>query len=220
GEGGGTSEAVALLEAAMEQASRVGDRAGHALARVNLGCFLLDAGRAAEAREHLEGTVRMGRQLGMRILEGVALGELGRALVALGAREAARTRLSESISILERVSRWHALRFTAHLASVQAALGELAAARDGFASLEVTPELRDDTVLRELSSLLRASLDLAEAARAAPGSEAGVKCLEEARRRVERARGAPAEAASSDLREALRLLGRNVLEAQGDTAQA
>jgi hypothetical protein len=37
---------------------------------------------------------------------------------------------------------------------------------------------------------------------------------------VERARGAPAEAASSDLREALRVLGRNVLHAQGDTAQA
>lgn len=220
GEGGGTSEAVALLEEAMEKASRVGDRAGHALARVNLGCFLLDAGRAAEAREHLEGAVRMGRQLGMRILEGVALGELGRALVALGVLEASRARLSESISILERVSRWHALRFTAHLASVQAALGELVAARDGFASLEVTPELRDDAVLRELSSLLRASLDLAEAARSAPGGEAGMKCLAEARRRVERARGAPAEAASSDLREALRVLGRNVLAAQGDTAQA
>ncbi|HZI07448.1 MAG TPA: cyclase, partial [Archangium sp.] len=220
GEGGGTAEAVSLLEEAMEKASRVGDRAGHALARVNLGCFLLDAGRAAEAREHLEGAVRMGRQLGMRILEGVALGELGRALVALGALEGARACLSESISILDRVSRWHALRFTAHLASVQAALGELAAARDGFASLEVTPELRDDTVLRELSSLLRASLDLAEAARSAPGSEAGMKCLSEARRRVEQARGAPAEAASSDLREALRLLGRSVLSAYGDTAQA
>ncbi|HYO51394.1 ATP-binding protein [Archangium sp.] len=220
GEGGGTLEAVALLEEAMEKASRVGDRAGQALARVNLGCFLLDAGRAAEAREHLEAAVRMGRQLGMRILEGAALGELGRALVALGALEAARTRLSESVSILDRVSRWHALRFTAHLASVQATLGELAAAREGFASLEVTPELRDDTVLRELSSLLRASLDLAEAEKATPGSESGMRALVEARRRVERARGAPAEAASSDLREALRVLGRRVLGAEGGTAQA
>ncbi|WP_233261325.1 adenylate/guanylate cyclase domain-containing protein [Vitiosangium sp. GDMCC 1.1324] len=220
GESGGTAEAVVLLEEAMEKASRVGDRAGHALARVNLGCFLLDAGRAAEAREHLEATVCMGRQLGMRILEGVARGELGRALVALGALGSARTCLGESISILDRVSRWHALRFTAHLASVQAALGELTAAREGFASLEVSPEISGDTVLRELSSLLRASLDLAEAAKATPGSEAELLSLSQARRRVERARSAPAEAASSDLREALRVLGRGVLGAGGDTAQA
>lgn len=219
GESGGTAEAVTLLEEALEKASRVGDRAGKALARVNLGCFLLDAGRAAEAREHLEATVHLGRQLGMRILEGVARGELGRALVALGALEAARTCLSQSISLLERVSRWHALRFTAHLASVQAALGDFTAAREGFASLEVTPELAGDTVLRELSSLLRASLDLAEAVRAAPGSEAQQRALAEARRRVERAREAPAEAASSDLREALRVLGRRVVNV-GDTAQA
>ncbi|WNG41765.1 AAA family ATPase [Archangium violaceum] len=220
GEGGSTAEAVALLEEAMEKASRVGDRAGQALARVNLGCFLLDAGRAAEAREHLEATVRMGQQLGMRILEGVARGELGRALVALGALAAARTCLAEAISLLDRVSRWHALRFTVHLASVQAALGELPAAREGFASLEVTPELAGDAVLRELSSLLRASLDLAEAARATPGGEAEQRALEEARRRVERARSAPAEAASSDLREALRVLEQRVSGARGGTAQA
>ncbi|MGZ3458646.1 MAG: ATP-binding protein [Archangium sp.] len=220
GEGGGTAEAVLLLEEAMEKASRVGDRAGQALARVNLGCFLLDAGRAAEAREHLEAAVRMGRQLGMRLLEGVAQGELGRAQVALEALEAARACLAESISVLERVSRWHALRFTAHLASVQAALGDLAASREGFASLEVTPELRDDTVLRELSSLLRASLDLAEASRAPPGSEEERRSLAEARRRVARAGSAPAQAASSDLREALRVLGRSVLGAGGATSQA
>jgi hypothetical protein len=117
------------------------------------------------------------------------------------------------------VSRWHALRFTAHLASVQAVLGDFTAAREGFASLEVTPELAGDAVLRELSSLLRASLDLAEAERAAPGGEVQLRAFAEARRRVERARAAPAEAASSDLREALRVLGRRVLSV-GDTAQA
>jgi predicted ATPase/class 3 adenylate cyclase len=215
GESGSTAEAVALLGEAMEKASRVGDRSGHALARVNLGCFLLDTGRAAEAREHLEAARRMGRQLGMRILEGVALGELGRALVALGAVEAAHTCLAESVSLLAPVSRWHALRFTAHLTAVQAALGRLATAREGFESLEATPELREDPVLSELTSLLRASLDLAEAVRDSLESERGMRALESARRRVARARSAPAEAASSDLREALRVMDRSVLAVTG-----
>jgi predicted ATPase/class 3 adenylate cyclase len=209
GESGSTAEAVALLDEALDKASRVGDRAGQALARVNLGCFLLDAGRAAEAREHLESAVRIGRQLGMRMLEGVALGELGRALVALRVMEAARACLTESISILERVSRWHALRFTAHLASVRAVLGDLVGAREDFDALEAAPELQGDAVLRELSSLLRASLDLAEAEWASPGSDEGRRALAEARRRVARARSAPPEAASSDLREALRELDRS-----------
>ncbi|HEX8440920.1 ATP-binding protein [Archangium sp.] len=220
GEAGSTAEAVTLLEDALEKALRVGDRAGHALARVNLGCFLLDAGRAVEAREHLEATVHMGRQLGMRILEGVARGELGRALVALGALESARSRLSESVSLLAQVSRWHALRFTAHLAAVQGALGALAASREGFDSLEAAPELRDDPVLRELTSLLRASLELAEAVRLSPASGAGRRALESARERVARARSAPAEAASSDLREALRVLDQGVLAVGGGTSRA
>jgi len=211
GEQGNTAEAVALLEEAMEKASRVGDRSGHALARVNLGCFLLDAGRAADAREHLGEAVLMGRQLGMRLVEGVALGERGRALVALGAPEAARASLTEAISLLERVSRWHALRFTAHLSAVQAALGDLEASRRGFAALAKTPELQDDVVLRELTSLLRVALDLQEARRA-PGSEQGRLALLAARMRLQSARNAPVEAASSDLREALRLFDRRVLE--------
>jgi predicted ATPase/class 3 adenylate cyclase len=215
GEAGNTAEAAALLGEALEKSARVGDRSGHALARVNLGCFLLDAGRAAEAREHLEATMRMGRQLGMRILEGVALGELGRALVALGATEAAHTCLAEAVSLLGQVSRWHALRFTAHSAAVQAALGHLPEAREGFALLEVAPELREDPVLGELTSLLRASLDLAEAVKASLASEEGMQALESARRRVARARGAPAEAASSDLREALRVMERSVLAVTG-----
>jgi tetratricopeptide (TPR) repeat protein len=198
----------------------VGDRSGQALARVNLGCCLLDVGRAAEAREHLEDTVRMGRQLGMRLLEGVSLGELGRALVALGALEAARARLSESVAVLARVSRWHALRFTTHLAAVHAALGELTVAREGFDSLEATPELRDDPVLRELASLQRASLELAEVMRAPLGSGEATRALESARLRVERARNAPAEAASSDLREALRVLGRSVQTLGAGASQA
>ena len=220
GEGGGTAEAVHLLEEALEKASRVGDLAGQTLARVNLGCFLLDAGRVVEAREHLEATVRMGRRLGMRILEGVSLGELGRALVALGSLEAARACLSESVAVLARVSRWHALRFTTHLAAVRGALGDLPAAREGFDSLEATPELRDDPMLRELTSLLRASLELAEVSRASPGSEEARRALESARRRVERARNAPAEAASSDLREALRVLERCVLTQGGCSSRA
>jgi tetratricopeptide (TPR) repeat protein len=211
---------VHLLEEALEKASRVGDLAGQTLARVNLGCFLLDAGRVVEAREHLEATVRMGRRLGMRILEGVSLGELGRALVALGSLEAARACLSESVAVLARVSRWHALRFTTHLAAVRGALGDLPAAREGFDSLEATPELRDDPMLRELTSLLRASLELAEVSRASPGSEEARRALESARRRVERARNAPAEAASSDLREALRVLERCVLTQGGCSSRA
>ena len=75
-------------------------------------------------------------------------------------------------------------------------------------------------MLRELTSLLRASLELAEASRAAPGSEVSTRALESARRRVERARNAPAEAASSDLREALRVLERSVQTLGGGSSQA
>lgn len=211
GEAGSTGEAVALLEEAMEKASRVGDRSGHALSRVNLGCFLLDAGRASEAREHLEEAVRMGQHLGMRMLEGVALGERGRAQMALGALTGARVSLSAAIGLLEQVSRWHALRFTAHLSAVRAALGDLNGARDGLAVLESLGELREDAVLRELTALVRAGTDLAEA-RSAPGSEQSRRALALARMRLARARNAPAEAASSDLREALRSFERGVLE--------
>ncbi len=217
GEQGNTAEAVTLLEEAMEKAARVGDRSGHALARVNLGCFLLAAGRAAEAREHLGEAVMMGRQLGMRLVEGVAMGERGRALVALGALEAARVNLSEAIGLLDRVSRWHALRFTAHLSSVQAALGDLESSRRGFAALAKTPELQEDVVLRELTSLLHVSMDLQEARRS-PGSERGRKALIEAQSRLHSARNAPVEAASSDLREALRFFDRRVLEMEGASA--
>ncbi|WNG22552.1 ATP-binding protein [Cystobacter fuscus] len=219
GEHGRTEEAVALLEEALEKAARVGDRSGQALALVNLGCFLLDAGRAAEAREQLGEAVRMGRQLGMRLVEGVALGEQGRALVALGALPAARVSLEDAVGLLARVSRWHSLRFSAHLAAVQATQGHLVAARQGFSALAQAPELQDDLVLRELTSVLHVAVDLAEAG-SAPHTEQGQRALMAARHRLMSARHAPAEAASSDLREALRLFDQRVLELEGGVLRA
>ncbi|MET0403143.1 MAG: adenylate/guanylate cyclase domain-containing protein [Cystobacter sp.] len=219
GEQGRTAEAVGLLEDAMEKAARVGDRSGHALARVNLGCFLLDSGRAAEARDQLSEAVRMGRQLGMRLVEGVALGEHGRALMALGTLSAARGSLEAAVGLLSRVSRWHALRFSAHLSAVQAALGNLVSARQGFAALAQAPELQKDLVLRELTEVLHVAVDLEEAG-SAPSSEQGQRALMSARQRLSSARNAPAEAASSDLREALRLFDRRVLEVEGGTLRA
>jgi predicted ATPase len=206
GEAGRTEEAMDLLEEAMGQAIAAGHRAGHAFARLNLGCFLLDADRAMEAREHLESVVQMGRQLGMRLVEGCAQGELGRASLATGDMEAAQGSLTGAMELLAEVSRWNWLRFSAHLAAVQAARGDLAAARKGFAELEVAPELREDPILRELASLLRTSLSLAEARAAPPGSEEAERGRREVRERLERARGAPPSAASSDLRGWLRLL--------------
>nr|WP_246357176.1 adenylate/guanylate cyclase domain-containing protein [Pyxidicoccus fallax] len=206
GEAGRTREALALLEEAMTRAASVGDRAGHALARLNLGCFLLEEGRAREAREHLLAAGRMGRQLGQRLLEGTALGELGRAELALGAMEQAWARLSEAVSGLGRVSRIQALRFAVHRAAVEAFLGDPSAAEASFVVLEGAPELRDDLVLRELASLLRAAVDVADA-RGLPADDPRARqARESARRRLERARMAPVEAASSDLRGALRFL--------------
>jgi tetratricopeptide (TPR) repeat protein len=206
GEAGRTREALALLEEAMTRAASVGDRAGHALARLNLGCFLLEEGRALDAREHLLAAGRMGRQLGQRLLEGTALGELGRAEAALGMMEEAWARLSEAVSGLGRVSRGQALRFAIHRAAVEAFLGDPAAAEASFVVLEGTPELHDDPVLRELAALLRGAVDVADA-RASPGDAARVRQARQAvRLRMERARCAPAESASSDLRGALRFL--------------
>ncbi|MFP2903346.1 cyclase, partial [Corallococcus sp. 4LFB] len=79
GEAGDAGEAVMLLGEALGRALSVEDRAGQALARLNLGCYLMDAGGVAEACEHLESAVRLSRLLGQRLLEGTALGELGRA---------------------------------------------------------------------------------------------------------------------------------------------
>lgn len=206
GESGRTREALALLEEAMTRAASVGDRAGHALARLNLGCFLLEEGRPLDAREHLLAAGRMGRQLGQRLLEGTALGELGRAEAALGSLEEAWTRLSEAVSGLGRVSRGQALRFAVHRAAVEAFLGDPAAAEASFVVLEGAPEFQADPVLRELASLLRGAVDVADA-RATPESPERVRqARESVRQRMERARYAPAEAASSDLRGALRFL--------------
>nr|WP_240359724.1 adenylate/guanylate cyclase domain-containing protein [Pyxidicoccus trucidator] len=206
GEAGRTREALALLEDAMTRSASVGDRVGHALARLNLGCFLLEEGRSLEAREHLLSAGRMGRQLGQRLLEGTALGELGRAELALGAMEAAWARLSEAVSGLGRVSRGQALRFAIHRAAVEAFLGDPAAAEASFVVLEGAMELRDDPVLRELGALLRAAVDVADARALPEGRERARQLREAARRRMDRARRAPAEAASSDLRGALRFL--------------
>jgi predicted ATPase/class 3 adenylate cyclase len=205
GELGRMGEAVALLEEALSKSTQVGDRFRHATARVNLGCLLLEENRAAEAVEHLEAAVPIGRQFGSRMVEACARGELGRAYLALGVPEKAQAHLREAIASLSEVSRWNMLRFSAHLAAVHAALGQIAVAQEGFASLEAAPELREDPVLRELVSLLRAAVELA-VARSAGASGEAEPAVAAARQRLERARQAPSAAASSDLRSSLRLL--------------
>jgi predicted ATPase/class 3 adenylate cyclase len=199
GESGQTAEAVGFLEEAIAKAMGTGNRTGQAIARLNLGCSLIDADRPTEACEHLNAVVEMGRQLGMRIVEGCGQGELGRAYLAAGAMDVARAHLTSATSILTHVSRWHALRLSLHLAAVQASQEELAEARGGFSELRAAPEIHDDVVLRELASLLQATVELAEA-RAAPGTAEAERCKEEVRRRLERARRVPPEGASSDLR--------------------
>jgi predicted ATPase/class 3 adenylate cyclase len=205
GELGRMSEAVALLEEALSKSTHVGNRFSHAIAQVNIGCLLLEESRAAEAVEHLEAAVPIGRQLGSRILEACARGELGRAYLALGVPEKAQAHLSEAIATLSEVSRWHMLRFSAHLTAVHAALGQLEMAQDGLLSLETAPELREDPVLGELVSLLRAAVDLSMA-RSEAASDQVEQYVAAARQRLERARQAPPTAASSDLRSSLRLL--------------
>ncbi|RKH67522.1 cyclase [Corallococcus sp. AB049A] len=206
GEAGDGGEAVMLLGEALGRALSVEDRAGQALARLNLGCYLMDAGGIADACEHLESAVRLSRLLGQRLLEGTALGELGRACLARGDWKQASTALTEAISILGRASRWQSLRFIAHRAALDAARGDLKAAREGFGLLDASPELREDPALLQLVDLLRAALDLAEAdAAPSPGAE-GDEARARARRRIEAARNAPRETSSSDIRGALRFL--------------
>jgi len=208
GETGRLREAKALVEEAMTRAASVGDRAGHTLARLHLGCFLLEEGQAVEAREHLTAAVRMGRQLGVRLLEGTAMGELGRAELALGDLAEARHWLAEAISVLEGVARWHALRFAAHRAAVDATLGDVSAALASFTALEEAPELRKDPMLRELTTLLRAAADIALAEVDAVGGEQGRRARESARRYVEAFHSLPNKVFSSDVRGALRFLER------------
>jgi predicted ATPase/class 3 adenylate cyclase len=210
GEAGGSAEALALLQEAADKSTGAGYRAGHAVARLNTGCFLLEEDRAEEASGHLEEAVLIGRQLGMRLVEGVALGELGRASLVAGAPQVARAHLADAITLLAQVSRWHLLRFSAHAVAVHAVLGEVGAARERLTALEAAPELQEDPVLRELTSLQAVWLHLVEARAAPAGSEAARQALQSVRQRLERARHPPAAAASSDLRGALRLLERNL----------
>jgi predicted ATPase/class 3 adenylate cyclase len=206
--GASTAEAAACLEEGMTRALSAGFQVGHVAARLNLGCLLLGMDRAEEAYEHLEAADQMGRQLGLRLLEGAARGELGRASLALGAGESARQQLSEALGILGPVSRSNALRFTAYLSATHAMEGRLAEARTGFAELEAAPEPRDDVALGALVALLRATVDGAELRGAPPGSEEARRAERAFHQRLEAARAAPAEAASSDLRGSLRLLER------------
>jgi len=206
GELGRVGEAVERVTEAMTRAASVGDRGGHTLARLHLGCLLLEGGRALEAREHLTAAMRMGRQLGARVLEGLAMGELGRTELALGELAEARHWLAEAVSALEEVARWHALRFAAHRAAVEAVLGDLPAALSSFDALEEEPQVRADPVLRPLVTLLRAAAELALADEAPAGGEEARQARESARRRVEAVRGVPGRLSSSDLRGALRFL--------------
>ncbi|HVG62739.1 MAG TPA: adenylate/guanylate cyclase domain-containing protein [Hyalangium sp.] len=206
GEVGATQEAVGFLEEALAKALGAGSRSGQAFARLNLGCCLLEADRPTEACEHLEAVVELGRQLGIRLVEGCARGELGRAYLVSGALEVAESHLTSATAILAQVSRWHALRFSLHLAAVKALRGGLPEARTGFAALESAPELQSDPVLRELAALLQATVELAESRAMPPGSEEGERLREQVRQRLERARDVPSEGASSDLRGWLRLI--------------
>jgi predicted ATPase/class 3 adenylate cyclase len=206
GEAGGTAEAVSFLEEALAKALGAGNRSGQAFVRLNLGCCLLDADRPSQACEHLEEAVELARQLGMRIVEGCARGELGRAFLVARALETAESHLVSATSILTQVSRWHALRFSLHLAAVQAMRGAAPEARRGFSALHSAAEIREDPVLRELSELLYATVDLLEARAAADGSPEAEACWQAMHRRLERARKVPLEGASSDLRSWLRLL--------------
>jgi tetratricopeptide (TPR) repeat protein len=204
----GAAEAEPFLDEGMSRALSAGFQVGHVTARLNLGCLLLGADHAADAYEHLETVDRMARQLGLRLLEGTARGELGRASLALGAGEAARRQLGEALGILGPVSRSNALRFTAYLCATHALEGRLEAARAGFAELEAAPEPRDDAALGALVALLRAAMDVAELRAAPPGGEEARRAERAFHQRLEAARAAPAAAASSDLRASLRLLER------------
>jgi predicted ATPase/class 3 adenylate cyclase len=205
GELGQRQEAIALLEEALPKATHAGDRPSHASARVNIGCLLLEENRAAEAVAHLEAAVRISRRLGSRFLEACARGDLGRAYLWLGSLEQAQTHLREAITTMSEVSRWHMLRFSAHLAAVRAALGQIPESSESFRELEAAPDLRDDPVLSELVSLLRATVDLAAARTDDPAIPTN-QLVAAARRRLLRARRAPPAAASSDLRSSIRLL--------------
>ncbi|KFE70770.1 ATP-binding protein [Hyalangium minutum] len=208
GEAGRTAEAVPYLEEGLAKSLSAGYRMGHIVARMDLGCVLLGEDRAAEACEHLAAAERMGRQLGIRLLEGMTRGELGRALLAVGTMEPARAQLSAAVAVLEPVSRSHALRFSAYHAAAHALAGALTVARQDFNELEAAPELRNEPALRALTSLLRATVEVAELRAAPPGTEEAWQAEQALQQRLERARTAPAAETSSDLRGALRLLER------------
>jgi predicted ATPase/class 3 adenylate cyclase len=206
GETGETREALSLLEEASDKAARLEERVMWGIIQSNLGCYLLEEGLEVEACGLLETALRASRQLGLLYLTGGILGELGRAYMVAGKMKAAQACLEQAEPSVRATFQWHALRIAIHLAATLAELGQVAAARERFAALEATPTLQSDATLRELTALLRASLDLAEARALPAGSAEARQALEQARRRLEQARKVPPEGTSSDLRVMLRTI--------------
>jgi hypothetical protein len=110
--------------------------------------------------------------------------------------------------VLEGSARWNALRFAAHRGAVDATLGDVNAALASFTALEEAPELRKDPMLGELTTLLRAAVDIALAEVDSPGGEPGRQARESARRYVEAFHNLPRRVLSLDVRGVLRFLER------------
>jgi tetratricopeptide (TPR) repeat protein len=91
--------AVPFLERSRELAARTGDRPTHAEALRHLGIAAHTAGRLDEAREHLEASTRLRREVGT--LPGVASNLVGLAYIAAAQHRAADARaiLDEAESI-------------------------------------------------------------------------------------------------------------------------
>jgi predicted ATPase len=210
-------EAARFYERALALAAAVGDLRTEGIFSTNLGLLEQERGAAGEARRRYERAVAALEEVGDLRLFGITLGNLGLLCHEDGRLDEARAAHERAVALLrEAGDRRSEARAAGRLGAVLASLDRLDEARAAFGRADRLLLHADDPLDAEIVAALRGFLDLASAHRARVAGRAAeaAACLEQARRRVARAREGLADR-SDDLRLAMRILDHGISAASG-----
>jgi CHAT domain-containing protein len=160
-------DAVQVTEEELERQGESGDQAGALYSRLNLGLYLLIAGRTAEAVAHLEDALQAAQSSGALVVEAYARAHLGRLHAGRGQYQEALDQYTRSLAIPHHYTSIRPVHRSA-LASVQLAVGDLAAAlasaRRALAEARAVSSAHGESIARE--TLGRVHLERGEVAQA------------------------------------------------------
>ncbi|APR87631.1 Signal transduction response regulator [Minicystis rosea] len=215
-------EAMLRYQPAIASAVLVGDLRMEGLFSMNVGLLEQERGDAAEARRRYERAVAVLEEVGDLRLLGIALGNLGLLCHEEGRLDEARGDHARAAVLLrEGGDRRSEARAEGRLGAVLASLDRIDDARAALGRGERLVAHLDDPLDAELLAVARGFLDLALArsARVAGRPAEATAYLDEARRRIARARdGAPSLAdRQDDIRLFLRILERGLAAMEGES---